>query len=106
MLRAGVSHSGSTPTFAHSPMGLGPRRQSVFALFPMDHRCLITPVEKIWHGCSVRSRCHIASHTLLTVPRRHGPKGPATIGQDRPFVKSLRLADLSACLEKMHRKGW
>ncbi len=50
----------------------------------MHHRRLVAPVEKVWHRRSVRRRCHVAPHTLLIVPRRHGPEGPTAVGQNRP----------------------
>jgi hypothetical protein len=71
----------------------------------MHHRRLITPVEKVWHRRPVRRRCHVASHTLLAVPSRHGPKCPFAIGQNRSALKSGGAPDLTAGAEEVHSKG-
>jgi hypothetical protein len=71
----------------------------------MHHRRLVTPVEKVWHRRPVRRRCHVASHTLLAVPRCHGPKCPFAIGQNRSALKSGGVPELTAGAEEMHGKG-
>jgi hypothetical protein len=67
----------------------------------MGYGCLITPMQKTWHGFLVRPGRHELPHVLLRVPASHRPKGPASVSQQSPFLESGRLLYLAEDTERV-----
>ncbi len=106
VLGAGVAHLRRTSTRAHASIRFCPGGQNVFCLNPVNHGCLIAPVQKPGHDRLVSTRRHIVAHALLAVPRGHGPECPASISQQTATLESRRSFDLTQRAERMHCEEW
>jgi len=99
-----VEHLRYAADLAHALISLVPGREDSFGLGPMGDRGLIAPMQKTWHGSLVRPGSHELAHVLLSVPGSHRPKGPASVSQQSPVLKSGRLLYLPEGAEGIKRK--
>jgi hypothetical protein len=94
VLRARVQYLRHTTVCAHASVRFRPGRESSFRLVPMRHGRLITPMQKMWHGCFMCARSHVLTHAVLGIPGRHRPEGPPSVSQQRSMLKSICLLHL------------
>jgi len=104
MLGTRVEHLRYATGLAHALVSFSPGGQGSFGLGPVCDGSLITPMQKTWHGFLVRPATHELAHALLSVPGSQRPKGPASVCQQRPFLKSGRLLYLPEGAEGIKRE--